>query len=810
MLRYSISAFVVLAAATLTASGGPLFEDPNGVVVMEIESGSLAKGHSWRGETKMEGYTGKGYYTWRGGNMYGSPGRGVIGFRFRISKKGKYHLRIRNRHDFHDSTEQNDCWTKLDNHKWIKTFSSKRGEWTWRTNFEYSGNNKPAAVWDLRAGTHTLLISGRSTGFSIDRIHLYLDGTPSKVGEDTSLPETRTGKKTASSAGRAAQTTPSNAKPKARSEILLATPAGNYPVKRVAPKIEGPMRAWQPVTLSFVGPALSEDGSPNPFTDFRMTATFTQGKRKVVAAGYYAADGQAGQSGAAKGNVWRVQFLPPTPGKWNVAVSFRHDPDVAISQAANAGKPAAFDGSMAELDIAPAAKSAPGFYAHGVLGYVGKRYFRFAGSGEWFLKGGADSPENLLGYADFDGTWHAGKGGKLKRTDRRARQKLHRYAPHVRDWRPGDPTWRGGKGKGLIGAVNYLASTGMNSAYFIPYNIDGVDGKDTWPWTEPDVRNRFDCSKLDQWQIVFGHMQKRGIAMHIILQETENDQGLDGGDLGPQRKLYLRELIARFAHNPAVVWNLGEENTNTTAQRKAMATYIRELDPYDHPIVLHTFPGAQKKIYPPLLGFDCMEGPSLQTSIRDVHKQTLQWIDASAKAGRQWVVCSDEIGPAHTGVKPDADDPAHDEIRQRVLWDNLLAGGAGVEYYFGYKFAHNDLNCEDWRSRANMWKQTAIALKFFHEHLPFTEMHHADELTGSADAWCLAKPGEIYAVYLPGGRATSLKLPAGKYSISWFNPRTGGKLKAAGDFAFSGPAKTVDLPAPPDKKDWVAVVKKHS
>ena len=33
----------------------------------------------------------------------------------------------------------------------------------------------------------------------------------------------------------------------------------------------------------------------------------------------------------------------------------------------------------------------------------------------------------------------------------------------------------------------------------------------------------------------------------------------DNGDLGPQRKLYYRELIARFGHHLALNWNLGEE-----------------------------------------------------------------------------------------------------------------------------------------------------------------------------------------------------------------------------------------------------------
>ena len=46
---------------------------------------------------------------------------------------------------------------------------------------------------------------------------------------------------------------------------------------------------------------------------------------------------------------------------------------------------------------------------------------------------------------------------------------------------------------------------------------------------------------------------------------------LDQGELGVERKLYCRELVARFGHALALNWNLGEENSQTQPQRRAMA-----------------------------------------------------------------------------------------------------------------------------------------------------------------------------------------------------------------------------------------------
>ncbi|MHC4544361.1 MAG: DUF5060 domain-containing protein, partial [Planctomycetota bacterium] len=568
----------------------------------------------------------------------------------------------------------------------------------------------------------------------------------------------------------------------------------------------GALKKWHTITITFTGPNTGEESEPNPFLDYRLNVTFTTVKKQYVVPGYYAADGDAAETSANSGNKWRVNFVPDEVGRWSYKASFRTGSDIALNNNPKTGKSAAFDGAKGTFTIGASIKGGRDFRGKGLLKYVGKRYLRFAETGEFFLKGGADSPENFLAYADFDGTFDM---GELKRKGEAAgKEFLHRYEPHVHDWKAGDPTWKDGKGKGMIGALNYLASKGMNSVYFIPYNIDGGDGKDVWPWTNPKEKYRFDCSKLDQWEIVFSHMDKLGLMLHIIQQEQENDQGLDKGELGRQRKLYYRELIARFAHHLALVWNLGEENTNTTSQRKAFCRYIKDVDPYDHPVVMHTFPGKYEEFYSPLLGYEYFDGPSLQTN--DTHKQTIKWIDRSVSAGRKWFVSLDEIGPAHTGVKPDKDDYWHDEVRKKHLWGHLMAGGAGVEWYFGYKFAHNDLNCEDWRSREHMWELTGYALEFFREYLPFTEMSHHDELTSAKDDYCFAKPGQIYAVYLPAGGTTNLDVgsKSATFTVQWYNPRSGGPLRTGTIRTISGPGfVAIGHPPQDNNKDWVVLIK---
>lgn len=571
--------------------------------------------------------------------------------------------------------------------------------------------------------------------------------------------------------------------------------------------VRGDLQPWHTVVVDFQGPATSETADPNPFTDYRLNVTFTSPDgRKSRVSGYYAADGRAAETSATSGRIWRVCFTPDCAGRWGFRASFRSRKNIATSLDPSAGSALAFDGASGTFRVAESTAKGPDLRTKGLLRYVGEHYLKYAGSGDCFLKGGANSPENFLAYAEFDDSYDADAGsGSYKEVG----TFIHSYAPHVADWRPGDPTWKGGKGKGIVGMLNYLASEGMNSVYFLTYNLDGGDGRDTWMWTSPTVRDRFDCSKLDQWEIVFQHMDRLGIMLHVVTQETENDDKLGGSiGLNPIRRLYYRELVARFGHHLAVLWNLGEENNTPDADRRAIAAYIRSLDPYDHPITVHTHNNKALTFYDGLLGDDHFEATSIQGDMANYNRDAIELRRRSAQAGRKWAIFGDEQPKASHGVLPDDDDPTHDLPRKLGLWGNLTGGGGGVEWYFGHQFPHMDINCEDWRSRDRMWDQTRHALEFFQAYLPFTEMQPHNELTSNKADYCLAKPGEVYAIYLPNGGSTELKVEAATYSVDWYNPRAGGALLRGSVQRIIGPGSKSVGQAPDDQgRDWAVLVR---
>lgn len=572
---------------------------------------------------------------------------------------------------------------------------------------------------------------------------------------------------------------------------------------------------WHTITLPFEGPETSEMAEINPFLHYRLTVTFTHGTTKRKIRGFYAADGHAAESGADAGNIWQVRFTPDEMGKWTYSAELHQGDSIALHE--NGGTLIDIPAATGEFMVVPSDKEGADFRAHGRL-VNHKGYFRFKHSGDYWMKGGADSPENLLAYADFDATYRmqsSNDAGEAKTNDT-----IHRYLPHLGDWEEGDPTWKNGKGKGLIGAMNYLASKGMNVVYFLTMNIMG-DGKDVWPYVTPDDFTRFDVSKLDQWEILFQHMQSKGILLHMVLQETENETMLDGGDTGPMRQLYLQELVARFGHHLGLNFNLGEENgyaeftpiSQNDTQRRAMTDFLAAIDPYNHPILLHTHSHEPYRtfILDSIVGFKNLDGISLQVDKRqEAAAVTAAWKQKAADSGHPWMITMDEIGMWHTGAQADAVTPDHETLRRYVLWGTLLSGAAGVEWYFGANNRYNDLNTEDWSTRDRLWELTKHAMDFFQGHLPYWEMEANHALVKPVGGYCLNKLGEVYAVYLPDTSVHSLDLKQveGTFEVKWYDPLQGGELQTGSVRTITG-GQEVDLGNPPQAEhDWIALVRR--
>ena len=592
--------------------------------------------------------------------------------------------------------------------------------------------------------------------------------------------------------------------------LILLLPGVTGPVSRAwaqSVTTGGELRKWHKVTLTFEGPTVAEDSEPNPFTDYRLNVTFTHesGSPTYVVPGYFAADGDAANTSATDGSRWRVHFAPDKTGTWNYQTSFRTGNNVAIDLSADAGSSAGFmDGTTGSLSVAATNKSGRDFRARGRAEYVGQHYLQLQEKGEWFIKAGADAPENMLAYDDFDATPNNGNRRKS-------------WQPHQRDYSAADAanfTWDDGKGTELLGVVRYLGEIkGVNAMSFLTFSLDGDDdnvyphlqntGSDSWNQVH---HTRFDVSKMDQWERIFEYADQKGVFLHFKTHETENDQLMSDFE----GKVYYRELIARYAHHLALVWNISEEISISESQIKDWLSFIEDTDPYRHPTGFHTFPNQQDR-YDNFTGNQSdMTYASIQTGKGAVHRDVAAQVNASREANKRWIVCNDEQGSAQVGVDCDPND--RELVREEVLWGALMAGGMGVEYYYGYQTCESDLTAQDHRTRDQKYTDAAIAIRFFQQYFqPYLpDIRPDDGATADNDDYVLRNADRTaYAIYLPGGGSTSLNLggQSGDYTVRWFDPRNGGDLQNGSVTTISGgSSSSIGNPPGSPSSDWVALV----
>jgi hypothetical protein len=595
--------------------------------------------------------------------------------------------------------------------------------------------------------------------------------------------------------------------------------------------LSGELRQWHKLTLTFTGPNTSETASTNPFLDYSLDVTFTQGDQSYVVPGYYAANGDAGDTGASSGNKWRVHFTPPSTGTWNWQASFKTEAGIAVSS--GGGTSTHFDGNSGKFNVKATNKIGNDFRAKGLLKLApGKPYLKFSGTGKYWINGGTDSPEDFLGYSGFDNTVTGNNTFPVTT-----------YPKHVGDWKLGDPTWRNGKGKGIIGALNYLGSQRVNSVYFLPMNLGG-DGKNTHPFASTSSDLVYDVSKLDQWGIVFDHAQKNGILLHVVLNEAEaaNRNRLDGGTLGTERKLFYRELAARFGHLNGLMWNICEEGIGSfepATTMKSFADYVRSVDPYDHPIGVHNWikEDGIDAVFADFYGHPSIDYLSIQyrSSYTRADYPEPRYPNllgdlrtATASAGKPLALMGDELEM----TRPSDDESYSTGVvaqggmqwqRKGQLWQWYLGGGAGVEYILT-----TTLDTHDFRQYEPLWRYTRHAQNFM-DQIPFGDMTPSHKLLRGESTYhkkkpqisgvVLAKPGEVYAIYLPDGSnddnnggPPDLDLrdyDGVSFELKWYSPRHG---QFVGDAVHLKGGNWASVGYTPsgihNADDWAAVVRK--
>ena len=382
------------------------------------------------------------------------------------------------------------------------------------------------------------------------------------------------------------------------------------------------------------------------------------------------------------------------------------------------------DGRSGKFAVIEPPEDTPEFYRWGRLEYTGTaenklRYLKFR-DGPYWLKAGCDDPENFLGrYTNYNTT---------------AKRKV---------------------------AVDYLTDRGINSFYIMTHNLGG-DDRDVWPWlgstpqeamTNGRRNARFDVAKLARWRELFEYMQIKGVVPYLVLEDDSAWKGYD-------HVRYYRDIIARFGDLPALLFNFGEEHNENYSLSQALGFMrkLEQVDPYDHPRGIHNVNTPNDQY----IDATQVDFTSIQTGSVGVvsgfdkalnhHRTTIDWIERCQRRGKRILVVNFDEG------RPEED--------RHAWWSAYVAGGV----WEAHVLKPYDRPMSAWEP---VWTQLGGARTFM-ESLPFWEMESHDELIKSGTAFCLAKPGEIYALYLPSGGDVTINLPPNRsFESAWWNPSNG-------------------------------------
>ena len=495
----------------------------------------------------------------------------------------------------------------------------------------------------------------------------------------------------------------------------------------------GTFHKWHKVEVALTGPSTSVTADPNPFL-ILVNVSFTGPGGSFTVPAFYDGDG----SGGSSGSVWKVRFSPNATGSWTFTSS---SADATLN---------GYTGSFT-VDPAPGVPAGtPAFLRRGRLQYVGGHYLKFADGGYW-IKAGVDDPENWLG-APF-GNWIGKKA-----------------------------------------AIDQLSGKGVSSIYCMLNTITPGDTNDTWPWygsTPGEAQansSRYNVGKLAEWEGFFGYCESKGIVLHIVLDDDSAWHDYD-------HSLYYREMIARFGHHPALIWNIGEEaNENySDSEQLAFAQAIRNWDPYDHPLTVHR--NSDLRSNWPFLGNSSFDLTSIQVgsggddftsaTLNNLNTVIINNRNGSVSAGRPVAVMIDEIAGL-TAVNQ----ATRLKMRSEVLYPIFLGGGHFELHYLPGPVTLDTLG--------PIFDEMRLARGFV-EQLPFDQMSPDNSLLSvTTGNFCLAKPGLAYGVYLKNGGTVDLNLTGvvGAYQVRWHNVTslattagpviTGGGWRSLGAPAYTG------------------------
>jgi hypothetical protein len=489
----------------------------------------------------------------------------------------------------------------------------------------------------------------------------------------------------------------------------------------------------------------------NPFTDASLSGWFetADGSKRWQVDGF---------SDSADGSIFRIRFMPPSPGSYRYSLEYRQ----GSFRKSSDGSFTANDGHRrGPIRVDPQNRW------HFIWEGTGEHYF-FNGTTAYWLLGWKD--ERIINYS----------------LDRLHRLKVNRLRVTI------------------VGRTTlFYGEPVMNGDNFTVFTA-------AWPAEKADdtYHPGFDYTRFQvpYWQkfdraLRFAH--DRDMIMSLVLDMNDGRVHPDAGSEDEHR--YIRYAVARFAAFSNITWDLGDdlEGFRDDQWTHQTGTLIKQWDPYRHLATSH--PGDS--IHQDRTA-DWFDFTSFQEWSRDQHNYMLKQRKQQIDTGRIIPQTNEEYGyEDHYPMWARGLGSESADTLRRTAWDIVMAGG----YQTTGESARRGTNV--WPDSGGGWMNgrgddtQTMFLGYAHMVDFFTgfdwwktEPH--DELVDNGN-YCLAKPGEIYAVYLPHAGKVTVRIEPGHYEASWFKATSGEKVALP-------PIETTPWTSPeaPDHEDWALLLQK--
>lgn len=327
--------------------------------------------------------------------------------------------------------------------------------------------------------------------------------------------------------------------------------------------------------------------------------------------------------------------------------------------------------------------------------------------------------------------------------------------------------------------IQELIDNGGNAIYMHAVRSHGGDGtSDENPFVNEDPSQGVNQDILDQWESWFQTMDDAGILIYLFFYDDSADP-FGGDTVSSDEFAYLNALVDTFGHHDHLIWMIAEEYSEALSDTRAsnIAFHVRDRDPNDHPIGIHTRAPSAGGTFPSDPNIEIHGYQSHASSVDDLHSEIAGEFTADH------VTMMVEWGKS--GSSTPHGTLSESETRQGN-WASIMGGSSGVMVFGWY---------ENEDPTANELNQSRFARDFM-EATRYQEMEPDDSRAFGSTEWVLATDANSYILYTRQGDSDPglTNMEAGTYDLLWLDTVSGEQVQQnsvdvdAGDQTWTPPS----------------------